>query len=425
MRSVGRYRIGDTKPTTAATKTLRSKIKIFVFIYLGGMLAIHAAAFWHSRSLIARGYPDFTTYYAIGTMMRRGLGHDLYDVALQYQMQREVAPDVTIRQNALPYLHPPFEAPVFVPFTYLPYLSAFIAWDAVNLGALLVTAFLFGKNVSKADKSSWALWLLASVAFFPIFLTLLQGQDSIMLLLLFTLAFICLKNKREQMAGAWLALGLFRPQMVLGFLVLWLFQRGWKILPGFVPVTVLLGLLSLRVIGTAGLLTYPKYVLHADRTLVQGALRPSDMPNLRGLIYIFAQHSDMVWLVLTLSLVILLLVAWRLRANPDEEDSLDWNFSLALLAGTILSYYCLGHDLSIVFLPVAIITPKVCCAEVRPAARALIICALLMLFFSPLQLFLIGRHQLGVMGWALVVFTTGVLVQTWPKTGTGISAPAF
>ena len=394
---------------------------------MSGMLAIHAASFWHSRFLIAKGYPDFTTYYAIGTMVRRGLGHELYDTAVQYQIQRALAPDVAIRENALPYLHPPFEAPLFVPFTYLSYVGAFIAWDFVNLSALLVVAFLFSKNVSNFDKYSWPWWLLASLAFFPIFLTLLQGQDSILLLLLFTLAFICLKNKRETLAGGLLALGLFRPQLVLPFLLLWIFRRGGKILRGFFPVAALLGLLSLPVTGAVGLLSYPKYVLHSDRTLVQGALRPSDMPNLRGLIYVFGHHSHLLWLVLVLSLLILLFVAWHLGIRRDKkEDSFDWDFSLALLTGTVLSYYCLGHDLSIVFLPIAIITPKLgFAAGIRPTARALVIFALLLLFFSPLQLFLIGHHLLAVIGWAVLLFITGILVQTRPQAHPRNSAPAL
>jgi hypothetical protein len=404
----------------------RSKIKIFTLIYLSGMLAIHAVSFWHSRFLIAKGYPDFTTYYAIGTMVRRGLGHELYDAALQYKIQQEIAPNVAIRKNALVYLHPPFEAPLFVPFTYLSYPGAFIAWDIINLSALLVVAFLFSKNAPNFDTDSWPLWLLASLAFFPIFLTLLQGQDSIVLLLLFTLAYICLKKKRETLAGGLLALGLFRPQLILPFVVLWMFRRGSKILLGFVPIAGLLALLSLPIAGAVGLLSYPKYVLHSDRTLAQGALRPSDMPNLRGLIYIFASHSQMLWLVLVLSVVILLSVAWRLRISRDEEDSFDWNFSLAMLTGTVLSYYCLGHDLSIAFLPIAIIAPKLRFSEkIRPPAHALIICALLLLFFSPLQLFLISHHQLGLMGWAVLLLLVGIVVQAWPQTHPHNSAPVL
>jgi Glycosyltransferase family 87 len=404
----------------------RSRIKFLALIYLSGMLAIHGASFWQSRSLIAKGYPDFTTYYAIGTMVRRGLGHELYDTTLQYKIQQEVAPAVAIRKNALIYLHPPFEAPLFVPFTYLSYLGAFIAWDAVNLSALLVVAFLFSKNAPNFDKHFWPLWLLASLAFFPIFLTLLQGQDSIVLLLLFTLAYICLKKRRETLAGGLLAVGLFRPQLILPFLVLWMFRRGSKILLGFVPIAGLLALLSLPVVGAAGLWSYPKYVLHSDRTLAQGALWPSDMPNLRGLIYILASHSQIIWVVLILSLVILLIVGWRLRESRDEEDSFDWDFSLALLSGTVLSYYCLGHDLSIVFLPMAIIADKLCFGEeIRSPARTFVSCALLLLFFSPLQLFLIGHHQLGVMGLAVLLLISGILVQTWPGATPRNSTPAL
>jgi len=397
----------------------RSKTRFLALAYLSGMVLIHAVLFWHSRQLVVKGYPDFTIYYCAGTMVRTGLGYDLYNDAEQYKVQRRFAPDVAIRQDALPYFHPPFEALIFAPLTRLPYIRAFIAWDLLNVVVLVVVAFLFSDDISRHDSHSWAVWVLAGFAFFPIFLTLLQGQDSIVLLLVYTLVFVCLKKKAEKLAGGFLALGLFRPQLILPFLFLWLIRGGTKILYGFLPIATFLALVSLAVVGP-NLFSYPTYVLRLDHTMAQGALRPSDMPNLRGMFYIlFHAQPFAVALVVLLSVAILLLTAWLIRSGPRQE-LFGWHFALALLTAVVTSYYCLGHDLSILLLPIALIATQWQSRQnVRSWPSALMICSLVLLFFSPMQLFLVGYHRLGIIGWAVLLLFAGVVMQIWPPKRSG------
>ena len=66
---------------------------------------------------------------------------------------------------------------------------------------------------------------VVSLAFFPIFFALLQGQDAILLLFLYGLAFVSWKQKRLVSAGAWLACGMFKFHLVLPFLLLILIQE--------------------------------------------------------------------------------------------------------------------------------------------------------------------------------------------------------
>jgi len=348
--------------------------------------------------------------------MQRGLRHEIYDTVVQYQIQREFA-SAAIRKEALAYLHPPFEALMFAPLAHLSYVGAFITWDLINFGALLPVSFVLSEQVLKFKTCSWSTWLLVSLAFFPIFLTLLQGQDSILLLLLYTLVFLCLKKKREKLAGAFLALGLFRPQLVLPFLLLWIARGGRKLLLGFLPIAAVLGLISLAVVGVHTALSYPSIVLHVDRSLTQSTVWPSDMPNLRGMLYGFTRHhpqSD--WVTYLLSIVLLVLVAWLIRGNREEQDLFYWDFSLAILTSAAVSHYCFGHDLSTLLLPIALVISKLQLSnDVRPSARVLMLCAVALLFFSPLQLFLVGHYQLGVMGWDVLLLVAGILLQIWPK----------
>jgi hypothetical protein len=102
---------------------------------------------WKDWGLVRKGYPDFTIRYSAGKMVRAGMARSLYDERVEFQIQREFAPEVSIRHGALPYNHPPFEALLFVPFTYLPYLPAYLAWNAVNLGLLGLALFLLRRHL--------------------------------------------------------------------------------------------------------------------------------------------------------------------------------------------------------------------------------------------------------------------------------------
>jgi hypothetical protein len=119
-----------------------SKLKFTAFAYLAGTVAIYAAMFWHVRESVRNGYSDFAIYYCAGSMVRQGLGRQLYDEAAQFKVQKEFSPAVALRLGALPYNHPPFEAMLFVPFTYLPYPWAFALWDLTNLLLLTTLPFL-------------------------------------------------------------------------------------------------------------------------------------------------------------------------------------------------------------------------------------------------------------------------------------------
>jgi hypothetical protein len=119
-----------------------SKLKFVIFCYLAGTLAIYAAMFWTLRESVRKGYPDFTIYYCAGTIVRQGSGRRLYDDATQFKIQREFFPEATTRPGVLPYNHPPFEAALFVPLSYVSYSSAFALWDLANLAMLVALPFL-------------------------------------------------------------------------------------------------------------------------------------------------------------------------------------------------------------------------------------------------------------------------------------------
>jgi hypothetical protein len=387
-----------------------SKLKFGILAYLVGTVLIHAAIFWNARDLVRKGYPDFTIYYGAGTMVRQGLGRRLYDTATQFEVQRKFAPEVASRLGALPYNHPPFEAALFVPFTFLPYASAFVLWDLANLAMLISLPFLLRRCLTQLQIYSWPVWLLTCLAFFPIFIALLQGQDSILLLFLYALAFVCLKKNHDVFAGASLAFGLFKPHLVLPFVFLLLVQGRRKILFGFVPIAALMVLISIAIVGRQGVLLYPQYVLHVEDTLAWGAIVPSDMPNLRGALGIlFPGLFNRGAAILLLSLGLLVFAArecWGKAAN----SIFNLRFCLAAVATVLVSYHALVYDLSLLMVPVFLLADDLLGKENPYEWRTmLMMVAVATFFFSPLQVVLSVRgHRAAVLGWVLLLWLFGI-----------------
>jgi hypothetical protein len=382
-----------------------SKLKFAIFAYFTGTVVIYAIIFWNMRALVREGYPDFAIYYRAGIMVRRGLGRRLYDDTTQVEIQREFSPEHVSRFGALPYNHPAFEAVLFVPFTYVSYPLAFVLWDVTNLVMVGTLPFLLRPHLRELQNYTWPLWVLTSLAFFPIFAALLQGQDAILLLFLYALALLSLKKDRDAFAGSWLAIGLFKPHLILPFVLLLLLQGRKKILYGFVPMAVALTLISTAIAGGEVLKLYPAYVAHLEQTLAGGAIVPSDMPNLRGALALLlpgARH--LVTLVLAISLGLLLYAS--LECRRVGNDLFDLKFSLAAIATVLVSYHVMMYDLSLLMLPVLLLVNQLLIEnKFRGYRRMLTIITMGAFFFAPLQLLVsLRNHRSALLGWVLLLW---------------------
>ena len=382
--------------------------------YLAGVLVIQLLVVWGARELILKGYPDFTIYYTAGTLVRQGRGHELYDDRIQFEVQQQFAPQVATRLAALPFNHPPFEALLFVPLTFLSYRSAYLLWTVANLGMLTTLLILLRPYVPVMAAWPVLAWAGVSLAFFPIFFALLQGQDAILLMFLYGLTFISLKKERLFLAGAWLACALFKFHLVLPFLLLLLiqqktFQQSRKILLGFISVGAGLGAVSIATVGLRQMIAYPRYVLGLEATMARGAIMPSDMPNLRGVLYLLASNVSFFGvIVVAFSALLFLVAAWNSRSR--NLQTADLQFSLAVFATVLVSYHALGYDLCVLVLPALLLAGELKDRKVSATwKQAAIMVGLVLLLLSPLQLILLMRYnRLALLGWAVLLCFIGL-----------------
>jgi Glycosyltransferase family 87 len=392
------------KKSTAWMKGAR--IRYLLGISVAGMLCLHVLFLWNAWLQIQQGYGDFSIFYTAGKIVSNGGGAGLYDPAQQYSVQQEFAPNVSVRQGALPFNHPPFEALMFVPLTLLPYAFALAAWSAVNLALLLVVGKILRRRFSVLDGIAGWQWLAMELAFYPVFISLMQGQDSILLLCLYVFAFEGLERKADFSAGCCLGLGMFRFPLVLPMILIFLYWRRWRFVSGAVLVSLGLSLLSAWVVGFSGLLRYPRYVWHLEKTTGGGTILPGLMSNVRGLMASLLGGLVTPQTLLILTLLGSAFLLWIALPAGFARAAFDLKFALAIVVTVLVSYHSYSYDWCLLILPLVIVADH--CARFRsgpPRHQFLPILPVVPLLISPLFFLLWLRwHNLSWLAIPLLVW---------------------
>ena len=353
------------------------------------MLGMHLFFLWNVRTRIARGDPDFTAFYAAATLVRSGHAVDIYNPSEQFSAQTRFTDDSDLRRGPLRYIHPPFEALLFVPFTFFPYRAAFILWDLANVGMLVAIAVSL--RTTLLPGSGIHIWdlLLGLLAFFPIFANFFQGQDAILLLLVVALAFRAMKLRADFSAGCWMALGLFRFQLVIPLvLVLALWGRR-RIALGFISVTAVLVLVSAVMVGWENLMRYPGYLWLWASVPGSGRTPRSLLPSLLGLITGWPRLDHIHWLVAIVLIVSawLVIVVAGMKNRAQEPRFFDFCFACAILASVLVGYNTSTYDLALLVLPLAVMLRE----GLTGLVRVRLLLPIVPLLISPFW-FLIGMY---------------------------------
>jgi Glycosyltransferase family 87 len=408
----------------------RSSLRPILVTFLVAMIVLHAWMFFRLRREIATGYPDFTIFYTAGKCIIQDRGRQLYDLETQFAIQREFASEVKHRENPLPFNHPPFEALLFAPLASLPYVAAYFVWTVFNIVLMLGFWNLLRPRLPALHGFLPALPLLAMFAFFPLIMALLQGQDAILLLFLYGLAFSALATGRAFVAGLFLGLALFKFQLVLPFVLVLLVRRQWRAVAGFVITAFGLLLVSAAVVGWRGVMAYPGFVLRLSRSGAEAGIYPRDMPNLRGLVAGSLHLSGLpaTLLIVALSIALVALVAhwWRVRpqrAQPKHEFGL--GFSLCLTVAIITSYHLLVHDLSLLILPILLLAELLVSGEIVGPARRILIASVVALFLTPLYAVLqFWLREMNLMVLAVAMFAAGTAIALTSRTASAKTGSA-
>jgi Glycosyltransferase family 87 len=369
-------------------------------LWLTAMVLLHAFLAWRSLHAIGIGMPDFSSFYAAAVILHDGHGYELYDDRVQDAVQRSFFPiGMQRRGDILPFYHPPFEALLFMPLARLPYTGAYLVWFGINLLLTIAVLVLSRGNFVSLGRAPFYLWVLAGLGFYPLFIALMQGQDSILVLLCYTVAFVAFRRGSEWREGACVGLGLCKFNLVVPFVFPLVLLRRKKFLAGFFSVAIFLAVLGLAAVGWTGSLSYPTYVVAAERNLGYAWISSVGHPaNVRGIVEsLLPQVSPHLGfgLIAAVSVVLLASVTHAARkAFLISAVHPELVFALSLIATALASYHCYVHDLSILFLAALIVLEVLLSSnKFNGWSKRVLYGCIGILFCSPMYMLLTMRYK--------------------------------
>ena len=260
---------------------------------------------------------DFTQDYLAGYALRHGV--NIYGDPLK-TLSMELFNFETRNY------HPPFDALLFMPISYLPYRAAFVIWSLLSLlsfGVLVV----YSLNACGLARYPWLPLSALLLLWKPFTASIWLGQVSVILALLIVLGFAALERGRDKAAG-FLFAGATLIKLFPGFLLLYfVVQRRWRCAITWAATAAAGLLISLAVTGWGNSLYYIQRILPEQMHLfasfpfnisIEGVARTILGPN-EYFTPALALHSDVVKALVLIIGLLFIIAAWSAVFSSRSE----------------------------------------------------------------------------------------------------------
>lgn len=363
---------------------------------------------------------DFMCFYLGSHLWLTGQGANLYNLQTQLAvLGTYTAPEPPLLPT--PFMTPPWTAILFAPLALIPYVPAYVVWLGLNL-TLVGLALRRVLGTLAPPRPEARVLVLAVLAFTPLAYALWQGQYSVLIWVGLVEAWRALRTGREWRAGAWLALGLLKPQMLIGPLLVLLVLRRWRPLAVCGVALAALLILSFLALGNwvPGYLGFLREV-----GVVQGNESPLFMYNWRGLVaHLFGTDETLPAQALVGGLTLLtggllVVLAWPRRGAAPGAGELP--FLAAILLGLLINPHLYQHDVTPGLLP-GLVLWRGAAGPARPlrGLRALLIAGPFVFWVAAFGLHG-GPVQVGA--WYLAALAA-IVIWAWPRLQENLRAVA-
>ena len=327
------------------------RFRIIAWVSISFLLALEGLG-WGQMITNAgeRNNADFIIFYTAGTLAKEHGFSQVYDVGLQQGIEQDVLGVRLSAGRVLIYNHMPYLIPILDYIVDANYTASFIRWTllliAIYIPVIIVLIRLFFAEV---EKNLQVIMGFGVLTFFPLFVSLWQGQDTAFLFLGMGLWCIGVLRKQNWITAVGLVLTTVRPHISIVLALPFLLdQRGtwWR----FVFLTSILAIISLMLIGWQGTLKF-LHVLQISTDPKFFAINPAAMLNLYGIVVRSANSfsadswSFIAWIIY-FSGILGAILLWRYW-KTSKEFLLGLLILLALLTAPHLYY----HDLTPLILP--------------------------------------------------------------------------
>jgi alpha-1,2-mannosyltransferase len=343
---------------------------------------------------------DYIQFYSSGVTLRQGAAEQLYNGNFQLDLEKSIVGSEM--EGYYAFITLPFLAWLFVPFSFLPYILSFFLWSLVGVLILWVSLRWLGR----AELRTFGMALM----WYPVFATITFGQNSLLTLGIFSLAYALWKKKRLWEAGLIASLALYKPQLILGIGFLWLlrWRKDWKALAG-----LCFGSLGLVGISALFLPQASLDYLSLARTVLPDMLWSPGFPywhmhTIRGFFRLLLPEARPV--ADGISLLLMAPAIWFfylfLRKLPDKDDL---HFAGAICLILWLTPHAMIYEWTLLLIPAVLIWRTV--PNLRNVWRPLFALIWLATFFSTA----LTKAQITILPFAIQI-TIPVLVYVFYET---------
>lgn len=286
--------------------------------------------------------PDFLQFFVSGSAVLNAQTRILYDPDALYALSVRLVPEAA----AVRYfpVYPPHVALLFTPFATMRYLPALALWAVVTVALYVGCCRLF-LRACPALRPYRATVAVAAAAFPAFFNVLAHGQNSVLALACFTLAFAAFNRRQPFLAGAAIGLLLYKPQLGLAAACTFVMCGEWRAVAG--AVASVLGQLAAMwaFFGIDVIAAYARVVARFGEMSAVLDVKPYQMHSLRAFweLLIPSQGAASVAYIVTSAAVVLgTCVLWRSRAP------LAVRYSALLLSTALINPHLYVYDLIVI-----------------------------------------------------------------------------
>lgn len=269
--------LSGEKPSFSVLAAVRKGISL-----CAALLSIALCGYFVFLSFKAFGnLNDFPQYHAAARLIAEGRAADVYKTASIALVERSLHPDM---QRPLAMFLPPPAALYLLPIALFPPGTAFFAWMAALISALIASLCLI-KRAFQVPSVGMG-WLVAAVfSFGPAFEALRISQPATLMLLALMLSYVSFRRGKTFLSGAFLGLLLIKPQELLPLVIFFLACRQWKLIGGLAAVTAVMTMISLIIFGITGFQNYIHLLLDpTSADFMQSVINPTVRGQL-GLVF--------------------------------------------------------------------------------------------------------------------------------------------
>lgn len=298
---------------------------------------------------------DFISFYTAGRIAQDYGAQAVYDIGLQKTIQQAIVGFDLVESQVLIYIHSPFIVPALQVIMTDNYVFSFVRWSLFCLLLYCVSIALLLDTVVEQSTlfKKKSLLFIVSITFFPLFVSIVNGQDTAFLFLGLSLWVWGFSKSKDGAAGIGLALATLRPHVALMLALPFIFKRH-KIFLWFLASAAALGLFSYLLIGPGGMKSFLALLLLTAKGEGFG-VNQDKMVNVLGLMLrLFPMlplktMQSMAW-VLYISAIIGLCILWIKSRSLDIR-----HLATAILTAVLFVPHLHYHDLTLILIPMIIL----------------------------------------------------------------------